>query len=245
MACKSAQTRSGSCNYRNKEPFRKGKYGVFMSSSPYPQTTGATWRALALLVAMQLQPALAQDFPPDTAEVADVAVQPPVNAVSGMAQTLLANALDCRVAEAQLPGLLTSLRELQPGDFTQVGRQYSDPDMDLYQLAKPVHAWGNEGDAIVITANRVMLAVRATVDEAGQRVDDYLEQSDNSPVTGLLDAQHGLVVYSPPLPGLQDMALVGCEYHIDDLSLLDDPADAWRKQSPPNTQIGMYTGPRP
>jgi hypothetical protein len=117
--------------------------------------------------------------------------------------------------------------------------------MDLYQLAEPAHAWGNEGDAIAITANRVMLAVHASADEVSQRVDDYLEQSDNSPVTGLLDTQHGLVIYSTHLPGLENMTLIGCEYRIDNLSLLDDPADAWRKQPPSNTQIGMYTNPHP
>lgn len=204
------------------------------------RTIWASWCGLALLVAAQARPAVAQSFRPEAADTA-AAMVPVHDAMPDARQTLLADALDCRVDDAQLPELLARLRELRPEDFAQTERQYSGPDMDLYRLAGPVHAWGNEGDAIVVAANRVMLAVHATADEASWQVDRYLEQSGESPMTGLLDARHGLVVYPAELPGLEDMTLVGCEYRVDGLSLLENPADAWRRQPLPDTRIGMYT----
>jgi hypothetical protein len=149
-------------------------------------------------------------------------------------RALLADALDCRVDDAQLPVLLPRLRKEQPADFVQPERQYSAPDMDLYRLGEPVAAWGYESDAIVVTANRVMLAVAGPDDEIGRQVDVYLERSSDSPRSGLLDARHALVVYPAQRPGLEGMTLVGCEYHVDGLSLLDDPDDAWRKQPLPS-----------
>ncbi|MFT3762541.1 MAG: hypothetical protein QM761_08015 [Pseudoxanthomonas sp.] len=145
---------------------------------------------------------------------------------------LLAAALDCRLDDAQLPELLPRLRRERPRDFVQVERQYSAPDMDLYRLSDPASAWGSEGLAIVISANRVMLAVPGQDAEVAGRVDAFLGES---PLPGVLDDRHALVVYPAQRPGLEGMTLVGCEYRIDNLSLLDDPADAWRKQPAPGT----------
>ena len=214
----------------------------YVNKNSYNGTIFAAWAVLAALAA-QAQPAGAQTF---HAEAADAAARALAHGdpVSGTGQALLADALDCRVEESQLPGLLAHLREQRPGDFVQTERQYSAPDMDLYRLAEPARAWGNEGDAIVVAENRVLLAVDVSADEASWRVDRYLEQSGDSPMTGLLDARHGLVVYPAELPGLEGMTLVGCEYRIDGLSLLDDPADDWRRRPLPGTEIGMRTDPR-
>lgn len=205
-----------------------------MNKNSYNGTIFAPWAVLAALLSAQAQPAGAQTLHTEAADAAARAL------ADG---DLLADALDCRVEESQLPGLLAHLREQRPRDFVQTERQYSAPDMDLYRLAEPVRAWGNEGDAIVVAENRVLLAVNVSADEASWRVDRYLEQSGDSPMTGLLDARHGLVVYPAELPGLEDMTLVGCEYRIDGLSLLDDPADDWRRQPLPGTEIGMRTDP--
>ena len=41
-----------------------------------------------------------------------------------------------------------------------------------------------------------------------------------------------LVVYPAELPGLEGMVLLGCKYRIEGLTLLDDPAEAWRRRAP-------------
>ena len=205
----------------------------------------AAWTASALLAvscARQAQ-AQAQAFYPEAADTA--AVTAAGDPASNPGEALLTDALDCRVDDVGLPGLLARLRQTRPGDFMQAERQYSAPDMDLYRLAQPVRAWGSEGDAVVVAVNRVLLAVAASPDETSQRVDQYLERSGDSPVSGRLDARHGLVVYPAGLAGLEGMTLVGCEYRIEGLSLLDDPADDWRRQPLPGTEIGMRTDPDP
>ncbi|HYM86725.1 MAG TPA: hypothetical protein VET30_08285, partial [Pseudoxanthomonas sp.] len=111
-------------------------------------------------------------------------------------------------------------------------------------LEAPVQAWGNESDAILIEPNRVMMAVEGTLDEVTAKLEHALEQSSESPLSGALDDQHALLIFEAEQPGLEGMVLLGCEYRIPDVSLLDDPADAWRKQPkaenpapllPPNT----------
>lgn len=143
----------------------------------------------------------------------------------------LVDALTCRVPYERYPNLMQQLRRERAADFTQTYRQYSDPAMDLYQLQARVHAWGNESDAIVIASNRVMMAVAGPLEEVTQRLEHALEQSSQSPLSGALDDQHALVIFEARRPGLEGMVLLGCEYRIPDISLLDDPADAWRRQS--------------
>lgn len=146
---------------------------------------------------------------------------------------ILGDALTCRTATAALPGLLSRLRNERPDEFVQADRQYSQPMMDLYRLQAPVQAWGNDGETVAITQNRVMLAVRGGMEEVSKRVDHELEASRNSPLPVVLDDTHALVVYPADLPGLEGFTLLGCEYRIDGLALLDNPADAWRKAPAP------------
>lgn len=146
---------------------------------------------------------------------------------------VLGDALACRTAAAALSTLLPRLRNERPDEFVQTDRQYSQPIMDLYRLQTPVQAWGNTGDAIAITQNRVMLAVNASMEEVSKRIDRELETSRNSPLPAVLDDAHALVVYPADQPGLEGFTLLGCEYRIDGLALLDNPADAWRKAPTP------------
>lgn len=146
---------------------------------------------------------------------------------------ILGDALTCRTATAALPGLLSRLRNERPDEFLQTDRQYSQPMMDLYRLQMPVQAWGNASDTVAIAQNRVMLAVRGDMDEVSKRVDLELEASRNSPLPVVLDDAHALVVYPAELPGLEGFTLLGCEYRIEGLALLDNPADAWRKAPAP------------
>ncbi len=146
---------------------------------------------------------------------------------------ILGDALTCRTASAALPGLLSRLRNERPAEFMQTDRQYSQPIMDLYRLQTPIQAWGNEGDTIAITQDRVMLAVPGSMEEVSKRVDRELEASRNSPLPVVLDDTHVLVVYPAEQPGLEGFTLLGCEYRIDGLALLDNPADAWRKAPAP------------
>ncbi len=146
---------------------------------------------------------------------------------------VLGDALTCRTAGAALPGLLSRLRNERPNEFIQTDRQYSQPIMDLYRLQMPVQAWGNEGDTIAITQNRVMLAVHGSMEEVSKQVDRELEASRNSPLPVVLDDTHVLVVYPADQPGLEGFTLLGCEYRIEGLALLDNPADAWRKAPAP------------
>lgn len=149
----------------------------------------------------------------------------------------LGDALACRSDGAGLRDLLPRLRRERPDEFVQTDRQYSQPMMDLYRLQAPVRAWGNSGDAIAVTRNRVMLGVRGSMEGISRRIDLELEASRDSPLPGVLDDAHVLVVYPADLPGLDGIVLLGCEYRIEGLSLLDDPADAWRRRapSPPNS----------
>ena len=188
----------------------------------------AGWLLLAPMLAF------AQQAPYDGAET-DL-VPPPGDT--------LGDALTCRSDSARLWSLLPRLRRERPDEFAQAYRQYSQPMMDLYQLQPPVQAWGNIGDAVAITQNRMMLAVRGSMEEISARIDRELEASRESPLPGVLDNAHALVVYPAELPGLEGMVLLGCEYRIEGLSLLDDPTDAWRRYAPsPSTDASRPAVP--
>ena len=103
--------------------------------------------------------------------------------------------------------------------------------MDVYRLQDPIQAWGNESDTIVVGPNRVMVAVKDSLYAVTAQLEHSLEQSSQSPLSAALDDKHALVIFEAREPGLEGMVLLGCEYRIPDISLLDDPADAWRKQS--------------
>lgn len=150
---------------------------------------------------------------------------------AGPADTLL-DALTCRTSMADVPALLTRLRRERPSEFVQTERQYSAPMMDLYRLQDPVQAWGHRSDAVVITDNRVLLLVNHPIEQATVQLERALEESKDAPLAGALDDAHALVVYPPEHPSLQGRTLVGCEYRMSGVSLLADPADAWRNATP-------------
>lgn len=170
----------------------------------------------------------AQGVPPPVAATAPA----PVAAGTGtdnVGADALADALACRIGAARYPGLMQEIRGERQQDFRQVYRQYSEPMMDLYQLQEPVSAWGNQSEVVVIASNRVMLAVEGSLDEVTARLEAALEQSSRSPLSGGLDDQHALLIFEAGQPGLEGMVLLGCEYRIAGTSLLEDPADAWRR----------------
>jgi hypothetical protein len=160
--------------------------------------------------------------PPVTAPTAS-----PQAAVSAGADAL-ADALTCRISYERYPGLMQEIRDEREDDFRQAYRQYSQPMLDVYRLEEPITAWGNHSDVIVIASNRVMMAVPGALDEVTALLEHALEQSSESPLSGALDDQHALVIFNAESPGLEGMVLLGCEYRIPDISLLEDPADAWR-----------------
>ena len=144
----------------------------------------------------------------------------------------LIDALTCRTPNADLPGLLTRLRRERPADFHQTERQYTTPRMDLYRLARPVRAWGHESDAVLLTDQRVLLAVDNPLEQAVGLLEQELEQTRAVPLSGALDDMHALVIYPNDHPGLENRVLLGCEYRIPGLLLLDDPADDWNLPTP-------------
>ena len=137
--------------------------------------------------------------------------------------------LGLRRAEA---AVLARLRRERPSEFVQTERQYGTPKMDLYRLDAPVDAWGNEGDAVVITDDRVLLLVDAPIDTASMRLEQSLADSREAPLSGALDDLHALVVDAGEHPGMQQRTLIGCEYRMPGLSLLANPDDAWRTPTP-------------
>ena len=155
---------------------------------------------------------------------------PPVASASAAGADALVDALTCRIGNDRYPGLMEEIRNERQQDFRQTYRQYSAPMMDVYRLEDPVQAWGNESDTIVIGPNRVMVAVKGSLDAVTAQLEHSLEQSSQSPLSGALDDKHALVIFEAEQPGLEGMVLLGCEYRIPDISLLDDPADAWRKK---------------
>ena len=155
---------------------------------------------------------------------------PTVAAASVAGADALVDALTCRIGYDRYPGLMEEIRRERPEDFRQTYRQYSAPMLDVYRLEDPIQAWGNESDTIVIAPNRVMVAVEGSLDAITAQLEQSLEQSSQSPLSGALDDKHALVIFKAGQPGLEDMILLGCEYRIADISLLDDPADAWRKK---------------
>ena len=146
-----------------------------------------------------------------------------------VATDLLVDALTCRVPMARFAALMQQLRRERPEDFEQAYRQYSSPPMDLYRLQVPISAWGNEGDTILVASNRVTMAVDGKLEEVTRKLEAALEQSSQSPLSAALDDQPALVIFEAAQPGLEGSVLVGCEYRIDGMSLLDDPDDAWRR----------------
>lgn len=149
----------------------------------------------------------------------------------GPTDTLL-DALTCRTTVADLARLLPRLRRERPTEFVQTERQFSAPMMDLYRLEEPVKAWGHESDAVVITDNRVLLLVDSPIEQATAQLERTLEETKDAPLSGALDDAHALVVYAGEHPSLRGRTLMGCEYRLPDISLLADPADAWRTPRP-------------
>lgn len=190
------------------------------SSKALPLALAAFWLAGAV-------PALSA--PPAVAPAASTPVAPAVP--EGPTDTLVA-ALTCRTTVADLSRLLPRLRRERPTEFVQTERQYSAPMMDLYRLEEPVNAWGHESDAVLITDNRVLLLVDSPIEQATAQLERTLEASKDAPLSGALDDAHALVVYADERPGLRGRTLVGCEYRLPDVSLLADPADAWRTPRP-------------
>lgn len=169
-----------------------------------------------------------------SAAVAAQVVAPAPPAPSPPVQTTdtLLDALTCRTSAGDIAGLLARLQRERPSEFLQTERQYGTPKMDLYRLDTPVDAWGNEGDAVVITDNRVLLLVDAPIDTASTRLEQSLVDSRDAPLSGALDDLHALVVYAGEHPGMQQRTLIGCEYRMPGLSLLTHPDDAWRTPTP-------------
>lgn len=139
----------------------------------------------------------------------------------------LVEALTCRLGRESLPVLMQQLRRQRPDDFQQTYRQYSTPAMDLYRLRTPFNAWGLDSDSVLISDSRVLMAVDGTMDAVAEALETAL-QSSESPLGGALDEVHALVVMDADQPGLEGMVLLGCEYRMPGVSLLLDPADAWR-----------------
>ncbi len=165
---------------------------------------------------------------------ATVPLPPSPSAIANLGADALLDALACRIAYARYPGLMRDIRAERQEDFRQAYRQYSDPMLDVYALREPVQAWGTESDTIVIASNRVMMAVKGSLDAVTAHLEQMLAESSQSPLSGALDEQHALVIFQAVQPGLEGMVLIGCEYRIADISLLEDPQDAWRK--PPAAQ---------
>lgn len=147
------------------------------------------------------------------------------------ARDSLMEALACRTDLTDMPGLLERLREERPADFTQTQRQYSQPMMDSYRLRDTVSAWGSHGDTVVITDDRVLLAIDGSMQNVTAELERHLQQSADTPLAAALDEQHALVVYQSDQPGLQDLVLVGCEYRLPGLSLLQS---AYPDLTPPS-----------
>ncbi|MEO8367124.1 MAG: hypothetical protein ABI538_13050 [Pseudoxanthomonas sp.] len=168
------------------------------------------------------------------------AAKPPVASATAAGADALVDALTCRIGDDRYRGLMEEIRNERQEDFRQTYRQYSTPLMDVYQLADPVQAWGNVSDTIVIGPNRVMLAVKGSLDAVTAQLEHSLEQSSQSPLSGALDDKHGLVIFEAEQPGLEGMVLLGCEYRIPEISLLDDPADAWRKKPAADQPLPSY-----
>lgn len=145
---------------------------------------------------------------------------------------ILAEALTCRTPIAELPGLLARLRRERPADFRQSERQYSTPKMDLYRLEQPVRAWGHQSDAVLLTDDRVLLVVDGPLEQAIGLLEQELEQTRVAPLSGALDDMHALVIYADEHAGLEGRVLLGCEYRIPGLLLLDEPADDWAPPTP-------------
>lgn len=173
--------------------------------------------------------------------------KPALTGASPAGADALVDALTCRIGNDRYPRLMQEIRGERQDDFRQVYRQYSTPMMDVYYLEDPVQAWGSESDTIVIGPNRVMVAVEGSLDAVTAQLEHSLEQSSQSPLSGALDDKHALVIFEAEQPGLEGMVLLGCEYRIPGISLLDDPADAWRKMpmmdqpSPPQPGITPST----
>ncbi|SKC80839.1 hypothetical protein SAMN06296058_3401 [Pseudoxanthomonas indica] len=201
---------------------------------------GCASLATAMLMAMGvscMQVAWAQQPKPTTRATAPVTGAEPARAATPAAVNddtgdALIDALTCRSDNVALPGLLSRLRRERPDEFVQTDRQYSNPAMDLYRLDFPVHAWGHVSDAVVITGNRVLMVVAGPIDAATKRLEERLADSAAQPLSGALDDQHALVIYEEERPGLQQRVLIGCEYRLQGLSLLDNPEDAWRVPVP-------------
>ncbi|MGH8061541.1 MAG: hypothetical protein ACREO7_05955 [Pseudoxanthomonas sp.] len=183
---------------------------------------GVALYAFAFLAPVQAQGSKPSLPPPPTVAAA--------SAAGAAGADALLDALTCRISYDRYPGLTEEIRNERPQDFRQTYRQYNAPMMDVYQLEDPIQAWGNESDTIVISPNRVMVAVKGSLDAVTAQLDHSLEQSSQSPLSGALDDKHALVIFEAEQPGLEGMVLLGCEYRIPDISLLDDPADAWRKK---------------
>lgn len=127
---------------------------------------------------------------------------------------LLENALSCKLKDGELPALMRQLTAQQAA-FAKPSQQYGAPSADVYQLPKPVTAFGYASSEVVVTPGRILLAVpgEAMAKAVGKL---KLKEEEYSPARREVRPTVNVVAFQLSHKALENKLLVGCEYqHAD------------------------------
>lgn len=123
---------------------------------------------------------------------------------------LLENALSCKLKDGEMASLMRELAVQQPG-FAKPSKQFGAPSANIYQLQKPVSAWGYSSGEVVVTPARILLAVPGqSVSQAVGKL--KLKEEEYSPARRQVRPTVNVVAFHLSHKDLENKLLVGCEY---------------------------------
>ena len=132
---------------------------------------------------------------------------------AGDAAPLLARALSCRLADAELASLPAKLAAADPASFAKPVERHGAPTFDVFTLAKPIAAFGRTTGGVVLQPGRVLallpLAAKAEVEDRYGLKPPGVAYSPDEKAVG---EGRRLVAYTLQGTRYETQLFVGCQY---------------------------------
>ena len=123
---------------------------------------------------------------------------------------LLERALNCKLADEELPSLIKDLAAKSKA-FSKPVAQFGAPTVDVYEIPSPAKAYGYSSKEIFITPGRTLLGVE------GKKLPDVvktlkLEEEEYSPARRLVRPTVSTVAFPLVHRAKNNKLAIGCEY---------------------------------
>ena len=129
------------------------------------------------------------------------------------ADPLLARAMSCGLADAELATLPAALAAADPASFSKPAERHGAPTFDVFALHKPIVAFDRSVDRVVLQPGRVLALLPIAVKDAVER--SYaLKPADApySPDERVMGDGRRLVAYTLEGTRYAGQVFVGCQY---------------------------------